>query len=423
MKYFKEYIFIVFAATMLLFQSCDDIVPPINPEDNKIDRLKWTYDFSTIMAYSLDNQIPAIDEEGNIYLAADVQYGGQIVKLSESGQELWLKKENDFPLSRLMYFDGKVFYITNNKLICRQASDGEKLWEADASGGYKTLALSNNKIYTIKFVDGGIFGSNHTLLAYDYSGNQVWETKVQYSPVDTMCYANAISVNGNNIYLGVFAEVDNSDFAIINYVDGGNSVSKGWTWLAPEDYSVGGGSPRIADFAIDDNSNLIFGMEKSSVQYIFSLSPSGIENWHSETSLPQIISSVSVDGSGNCFASYDKCEKIDNNGIVWSSEIKTDWDYLGLTSKGPAISDNGDLYFQNPSKLLTAVDYDGNFLWEQFYNCDYCNDVFHNVTINRNGDIILISKAAVYCFKGNGKGLANAGWPKPFGNYGNTASK
>jgi len=413
---------IIFATVILLLQSCDEALLP-DPDDNQINRLQWTYDFSTIMAHSLDNQIPAIDEEGNIYLAADVQYGGQIIKLSESGQELWLKKESDFPLSRLIYLDGKVFYITDNKLMCRQASDGEKLWEADAPGGYKTLALTNDKIYTIKFVDGGIFGSNNTLLAYDHSGNQVWETKVQYSAIDTMCYANAISVNGNNIYLGVFAEVNNSDFAIINYVDEGNIVSKGWTWLAPEDYSVGGGTPRIKDFAIDDNNNLVFGMQNSSVQYIFSLSPSGTENWHSETSLSQIISSVSVDGSGNCFASYDRCEKVDNNGVVWSSEIKNDWDYLGYTSKGPAISDNGNLYFQNSSKLLTAIDPDGIFLWEQFYNCEYCNDVFHNVTINRNGDIILIAKAAVYCFKGNGKGLANTGWPKPYADYGNTSSK
>jgi len=254
-------------------------------------------------------------------------------------------------------------------------------------------------------------------------GNKIWETKIKYSDTDTITYPNAISVVDNNIYLGIFAEVDESDFAIINYVDEGNSVSKNWSWLAPEDYSVGGGTPRIKDFAIDDNNNIVFGMENSGTQYVFSLNASGTENWRTATTLPKIISNVTVDGNGNCYASHSFVEKLNESGIIWTSDTKADWLYEGLVSKAPVISKDVNLTYENVSQILASISSDGEFLWEQFWDCELCNNEFHNLTINRNGDIIVITKAGVYCFDGDGTGLSDKGWPKRYGDYGNTSSK
>jgi hypothetical protein len=413
---------ILLVAVVLLLHSCDDGSLP-NPNDNKIDRLNWSYDFETVMAFSLFNRVPAIDETGNIYVAADVQYGGQIIKLAAEGSEIWTITESEFPLSRLIYFENKLFYIVKNKLTCRSATDGSELWTADAPGGYNTLALTSEKIYTNKFEDGGIFGCNNSLMAFDHSGNKTWETKIKYSDNDTITYPNAISVVGNNIYLGIFVEVGDSDFVIINFIDEGNSVTKQWSWLAPKDYSVGGATPRIKDFAIDENSNLIFGMENSSTQYVFSVSPQGTENWRTATSLPQIISNVTVNANDDCFAAYNFVEKINNNGTIWTSEVKADWQYEGLVSKAPVISQNGNITYENMSKILASVTPDGIYEWEQYWGCELCNDEFHNLTINRNGDIIVVTKAGVFSFQGDGTGLSDNGWPKKYGDYGNTSSK
>lgn len=413
---------LLFAAAVLFLQSCDKGLL-VDPDDNQTDRLSWSYDFSTVMAHSLYNRVPAIDEAGNIYVAADVQYGGQIVKLAADGSEVWSITESGFPLSRLIYFDGKIFYQNDNQLICRDANDGSELWTTDVTLGFQTFALTPEKIYTSNFEDGGIFGCNNSLVAFDHTGNKVWETKIKYSEADTITYPNAISVVGNNIYLGIFVEVENSDFAIINYVDEGNSVTKQWTWLAPEDYSVGGGSPRIKDFAIDDNENLIFGMENSSTQYVFSVSPQGVENWRTATSLSRIISNVTVDANGDCYAVYDFVEKINEGGIVWTSDTKADWQYDGLVSKAPVISMEGNLSYENVSRIMASISPDGEYLWEQFWGCELCNDEFHNITINRNGDIIVVTKAGVFCFSGDGTKLSDKGWPKRYGNYGNTSSK
>jgi outer membrane protein assembly factor BamB len=405
----------------LLFQACEPGDLP-NADNTKNDRERWSYDFSTVMSASLYNQVPAIDEAGNIYLIADVQSGGDIIKLSADGAEQWVKSESNYPMSRIIYLDNKVYYINNQTLICRDAANGENIWNTEVSGAQSIFAINNNKIFVTRFVDDGFLGSNH-LAAYNMNGSLVWETKIKYSDVDTISYANAISVNGNNIYVGVLAEVGSSEFAIINYVDDGDHVSKNWTWLAPGDFSVGGGSPRIKDFAIDDNGNLIFGMENSGTEYVFSVSPAGTDNWSTVSNLSKIISNVSVDGEGNCYVAYDRCEKIDKNGIAWTSSPNVNWDYRSLFSKSPAIDNNGNLYYADLSTMLTAVSPHGDSLWSQYYGCNLCNNEFHNVTINRNGDIIVISKAGVTAFKGEGVGLAEKGWPKVFGNYGNTAGK
>ncbi len=419
MTYTKTLLLLV---VVFLLQSCDNGLLP-NADDNQTDRLNWSYDFETVMAFSLFNSVPAIDESSNIYVAADVQYGGQIIKLDAEGNEIWTIKESAFPLSRLIYFENKLFYIVENNLVCRSAIDGSELWTADAPGGYNTLSLTSEKIYTIKFEDGGIFGCNNSLMAFDHSGNKIWETKIKYSDNDTITYPNAISIKGNNIYLGIFVEVDNSDFAIINYVDEGNTVTKQWSWLAPEDYSVGGGAPRIKDFAIDDNGNLIFGMENNSTQYVFSVNQQGVENWRTATSLPQIISDVTVDANGDCYAAYEFVEKINEGGIVWTSEVKAGWQYEGLVSKAPVLSQDNNITYENISKILASVAPDGIYVWEQYWGCELCNDEFHNLTINRNGDIIVVTKAGVFSFQGDGTGLSDKGWPKRYGDYGNTSSR
>ncbi len=421
MKYIYFSKAFLFAIIILLFQSCEEGDLP-SADNTQTDRLNWSYDFPTVMAFSLYNTVPAIDEEGNIYVLADVQSGGLLVKLSPTGDENWTLNVGDFPLSRLIYYNGNLYFINNGDLICLNSVDGSQIWSSDASGAQEIFALNADKIYTTNFVDIGFLGQTH-LNAYNHDGNKIWETNIEYSEIDSIAFANTMAINGNNIYVGLFTEVGNSEFAIINYVDEGNTVTKQWSWLAPENYSVDGGNPRIKDFAIDDNGNLIFGMENGGTQYVFSVSSQGIENWRTATSMPEIISNVTVDGNGGCYVSYDKCEKIGQSGIVWTSEVKTDWTYDGFVSKAPVISKDGNLTCENVSRIVASVSVGGDFLWEQFWGCNLCNDEFHNITINRNGDIIVVGKATVYCFEGDGSGLLDKGWPKRYGNYGNTSSK
>ncbi len=421
MKYFNQKLIIPVLFLLFVFQSCEPGDLP-TPDNTQNDRELWNYEFSDVANFSLYNQPPAIDEAGNIYAIGDIQNGGEMVKLAPDGTKLWGVQESYFPLSRLIYQNNKLFYIHQEMLVCRNADNGEKLWEKEVSGAGDLFALKNDKIYITKFVDDGVFGKNY-LVSYTTNGDKRWEQRIKYSDTDTISFPNAISVNGNNIYLGILAEVDNSEFAIINYTDQGNDVARGWTWLAPENFSVGGGTPRIRDFSIDDDKNIIFGMNSNGDAYIFSVNASGTENRHVKTTLGYLIASVSVDGSGNCYAAYNHCDEVDNNGVVWSSKSNESWDYTSLFAKAPAIDDKGNLYFVDLSTMFNAVSPQGDSLWSQYYGCNLCNNEYHNLTINRNGDVIVISKAGITAFKGSGTKLAQGGWPKIYGNLANTSSK
>jgi len=417
MKLFR--IFGISIIAMLTLYSCTDSI--LKPKDNQIDRLKWSYDFETVMALSNINFVPAIDENGNIYAVAEVQAGSQIVKLNANGDEMWSKVIPPI-IGRLIYFDSKIFYNQSGTLVCADASTGTEIWRTDNAMTFDIFAITDNKIYTTLFVDDGFLGKNY-LNAFDHQGNKIWEERIKYSDTDTTNFPYTISVRDNQIYLGVLAEVGNSEFAIINYQDDGASVSRNWNWLAPASFSVGN-SAKIHDIAIEDNNDLLFGMESDGIQYVFSVNSSGIENWSNRSSLSHKISNLTTDGSGNAYVAYDICEKIGKDGTVWSSEIKTDWDYEGKLSNSPAISQNKTLYYQNTSKILTALNSDGEFLWEQYYEpTDGIDNEFHNITINKNGDIIVITKVGILCFEGDGSGLSTTGWPKKYGNYGNTSSK
>ena len=403
-------------------QSCEEGDLPA-PDNTKNDRELWSYDFSTVSYASLYNQPPAIDESGYIYIIADVQDGGDIIKLAPDGTEQWVKSESDYPMSRIIYSDNKLFYLNNNSLICRSAASGEKVWESNAPGANTLFALKGDKIYTNKYVDEGVLGKNY-LVSYNTNGDKVWEARLKYSDTDTVSFPNAISVNGNNIYVGILADENNAEFAILNFVDEGDHASKSWSWLAPAGFSVGGGAPRIKEFSFDKNDNLLFGMEDGNTEYVFSVNASGTENWHTATSLSRIISSVTIDGDNNCYVAYNHCEKIDKDGVVWSSNtIMPNWDYTSLFSKAPVIDDKGDLYYLDLSTMLTAVSSQGDSLWSQYYGCNLCNNEFHNLTISYRGDIIVVSKAGVAAYKGSGSEISGMGWPKVYGNLANTGSK
>ena len=425
MKSLKVVVFALLAMSFM-FQSCDKILdPPAEDEKDKVDKLSWYYDLDEVMYASLINPTPAIDENGNIYITADVKGlsgGTQIMKLSSGGAKLWSIKKNNSVVSRPIYQDGKLYFLLGTSLYCLNADDGSEIWSVEEACTSQIISITNNKIYLTRWEDVNVLGKNY-LEAYDLDGNKIWSEYIKYSDTDTVNFPYAMSVRDNQIYLGVLAEVGESNFAIINYQDDGSQVSKNWTWLGPENFTTDN-QYHFKDLPIDDNNNLYFNMQHNGDQYIFSITSEGTDNWSKVTSMDRTINSLAVDEEGNCYYAYDKCEKLNASGDIWISEPKKDWTYEGLDAQAPVLSKNGTLAFCNSSSLLTSLKADGSFNWEQYvYPCDVCTEEFHNLTIAPNGNIIIISKTKVYSFIGDGSGLAEKGWPKVYGNYGNTASK
>jgi len=113
MKNYK--LLLLFVLTIIFaFLACniDDIIV-----HNKIDRLKWEYRFDDVSFHSLVNNVPAIDEDGNIYFSRS---GSQIAKLNSAGKEIW--SINQSTESRLVFYKSKLYYTNGNSLVCLDAS-------------------------------------------------------------------------------------------------------------------------------------------------------------------------------------------------------------------------------------------------------------------------------------------------------------
>ncbi len=417
-------LFLLLVVLIVSYTSCD--LNNIKPPDNKTDRLKWTYSVGDVYMNSLPNPVPAIDEKSNIYAIVSSHSKDDFVKLDQSGKKVWSKNGNGIS-SRLIYSNNKLFYSRGTSIACADAETGTELWSTENAINGNIIAVTNDRIYTTDYLENNFLGVNY-LKAFNLDGNLVWETKIKYSDSDSINFPFAMSINGNDIYIGVLAEIGKSNFAILKYRDTGDNAKKIWNWLAPEDFTTEGVNGRFKDIAIDDNSNLLFAMTKDSKQYVFSISALGNQNWISETNQNIIISNLSVDTKGNVFSSFSTIEKTGANGSIWNTKLKKDWEFEGLAANAPVLSDEGNSISMNFSKLLTAIDNNGKILWEQHYEPEEdtglsSDEQFHSFTLNRNGDIIVVCKFEIKCFKGDNSGLLKGGWPKLYGNYGNTASK
>lgn len=416
---------------IVVLQSCDELLDPPsgdNTQDDKVERLKWKVDFDEVAAASLLNPVPAVDPSGNVYVLADVKDipgATQIMKISPSGEKLWSVREKLSVASRIMYQDEKLYFIISNTLFCLNAADGTELWSVAKAATYNIIAMNNERIYLTRWQDTNVVGRSF-IDAYDLSGNRVWSHRIFFPGTDSV-YSNnfpyTMSLHGNQIYLGVLAEVGDAEFGIIAYQDNGDAPEEKWNWLAPDNFSSGN-QYYFRDFAIDNDNNLLFRLTNDGVQYIFSVSENGITNWSAASGQQKEIVDVSINGEGDFFTAFDKVEKLSSAGDIWTSEAKKDWDYEGLAAQAPIITQNGNIIYSNNSAILSLLKADGSLEWEQYiYPCDICTEEFHNIALTPGGDIIVVGKFRVYCFEGDGSGLPENAWAKTYGDYGNTANK
>lgn len=424
-KNFKILLVVLFSA--LMFQSCNDT---FKKKNNKEERVNWTFSFTDIPNNPLRGYVPAIDESGNIYFF----HYDNAFKLNSAGKKIWEKNVGAAGYSRLIYFDNKLYFLSDKLLKCVDAQTGETVWSKEiGKTNINSIVLNSNRIYTVTTTSESLTDTKSTLYAYDILGNKLWEKVIKYTndaDEELITLVQNFSVSGNKIYLACFIEdVDGGDndaqLAIMEYSDNDDAATKTWTWTSPAetnyDQSI---KSYYGDLAIDDNGNILFAMSGNGGQSVYSISNTGVTNWVAPISSNKPALNIVVDGTGNAYTSYDAIEKVANGSKLWTSAINNDWEYGGLTSIGTVISEEGNISSVNLNSILTSVDKEGNVLWEQFYEkYEQGYNEFNSITINRNGDIIVLNKYGVTAYEGDGTALSTKGWPKVYNNYGNTGSR
>ncbi len=409
---------LMLAIAALLLSSCggkDSIIPDPNPNNGNHEVL-WSYD---IGFGSMADVLPAVDENDNIYFSMVKEDGTTVstVALDKNGTKIWGNEVAGEGTDKVTYYDGKVFIVTDvpSAIYCLDASNGNALWSKDLTLDYDfawipRLALNNNKLY----VSSGQFFYGY-LLAYDMDGNELW---VKKGP--TMGASFNLSVIDNQLYFM-------DDVYLFRYDDNGTSCDSIWAFEMPN--LKKGNRDRslitLFDLPIGADGNIYFREESITI-----VSPNG-----------ELVNSINLDASYNegyasnilltpnndIIIGKGNLVKMNNNGdVIWESDINDGLIINPAFTTAPVISSNENFYDAQLFGLY-CVKSSGELDWkvnsENGGGTEYGN--LHPLVLTHEGNIISVSseQKMVRCFKGDGNGLANSGWPKPYGDYGNTSSK
>lgn len=397
----------------LVFTSCKKVDNPIlpNPDPETGEhRQLWSYDFGI---GSLADITPAIDENDNTYFSMSDPEGTSIVvfALGNDGNELWKKSLTGSATSKVIYAYNKVFVAGSkpSAVYCLNAASGNIEWEHDFSTEYNffgapAMAFTNNRLY-ISVAE--LIGSY--LMAFDNSGNEVWKQVCETAGMN-------ISVSGNAIFT-------RSGNTIQRYDDNGNTCDSAWTLKT--ETNANRFLTAVVDLPIGSDGNIYF----RDASDIFVVSPSGqlINSILLDASFDNSPSNILLTSDNDILIGKGNLVKMDKNGnIIWETDINDGIIINPHFSFAPSIAQNGD-YYDAQLFGLYSVKNNGSLNWkvnaENGGGEEYGN--LHPPVLNHDGNIISVSteQKVIRCFKGDGSKLASSGWPKPYGDYGNTSSR
>ena len=412
MKKLINSVFMIVVMAMFITSCGDDAIIP-NPDPGTGDHeVLWSYD----MGFgAMDDITPAIDNNDNSYYSIINGETSEVVvfALDKDGNELWKHELDANAAGKTIYADNKLFIATDIPvgIYCLDAASGNVEWSKNLTEDYDfqwmpITAFANGKLYISsgQLTDG-------FLVAYDISGNEVWvkQTNLLGGTLN-------LSVSGNALYF-------HDGYSLFRYNDNGASCDSIWEY----DFSKKGSKGMINFYTlpIGEDGNIYIREDNINI-----ISPDG-----------QLVNTINLDASFN-EGYYSNITLTSNNDILigkgnlvkmsstgnieWETDINDGMIINPAFVTAPVISSNGDFYDAQLFGLY-SVKANGKLNWkenaETGAGIEYGN--LHPPVLTHEGNIISVSaeQKFVRCFKGDGQGLATSGWPKPFGDYGNTSSK
>ena len=410
----KKALYSIFAMALLavMFSSCGKDGNPDTPGGGGDDPGKhselWHYDGQIV---GLENIYPAIDEQGNIYLAGaseEVNSGVvHFVSVDKNGNERWDKTIDATAASYVVYGDGKVFLSTVSPVTIHvyDANSGNELWSKNYTDDYgfewqPVMSYANRKLY----VASGRFTVGVLMALNPENGTELWLRNL-YDNI-----AISLVVDGTGLYCGGMGKVT-------RYEDKGSSCDSIWYWEESE------GSRSYIGFEITmaDNGN-IYTRGDYGVNILSPETGNEIKVVSLGGSFDNSSSSITIDGDGNFYIGNGDLHKYSPDGsLEWKTDIN-----VGVINpnypSAPLIGENGKFY-NGELFSLSCVKSNGSIDWILGTEDGIGN--LHPVVMDNDGNLLSYSteRGVLFCYKGDGSKLATKGWPKRYGNMGNTCSK
>ncbi|MDP2723494.1 MAG: PQQ-binding-like beta-propeller repeat protein [Bacteroidales bacterium] len=414
-----EKLFMVIILMAIVLTSCDKNNNPIIPDPDPTSGshpVLWSYD---IGVGGISNITPAVDENNNVYFSMVSEDWTSVftIALDKNGNELWKNEVTGVATNKVTYAGGKVFVVTDDPvaIYCIEASSGNTNWTKDMTAEYDfewmpMVAVNNNKVY----LSTGQFFYGY-LLALDFDGNELW---IKQGP--TMGGSLSLSVFGNELYF-------NDGDVLFRYDDNGNSCDSVWAYeLSTYKQSRGiNGYLDMFNVAFGSDGNLY--VRSDTKIEIISRSGQSVNEFDLGESFTNSYSSIILSPDNEVVVGNGNLVKYNHSGILeWETDINDGWLVNPTFTNAPVLSSNGNFY-DGQLFGLYSVKSNGTLNWkenaETEAGIEYGN--LHPPVFTHEGNIISVSseQRMVRCFKGDGSGLATSGWPKIYGDYGNTSAR
>jgi len=405
---------IVILALSFSVASCnkdgDPIIPDPGPGAGDHPVL-WSYDIGN---GGMADVIPAIDNNDNVYFSMVSENFTEVIAvgLDSDGKELWKKVFEGTTTGKVMYAGGKVFVSTGypTAIHCLNASSGSTEWSKNLTEEYDfqdnpSMAFANNKIYLLSYQF--LYGF---IVTYDLGGTElvVQQAKQGFN----------LSMYDNSL---LFHDLD----TLYSYEDTGAGFSLSWKWGFPATKNSRT-LLTLYDIPVGDDGSIY--IRDDFAIYLVSQSGQLTKTINLDASYYEgFVSNVAITNNGDMILGKGDLVKISNDGSTeWVTDINDGLFINPAFTSAPVISASGDMYDAQLFGLY-SVKSNGSLNWmensETGAGIEYGN--LHPPVLTHDGNIISVSseQSVVRCFKGDGQGLASGGWPKPFGDYGNTSAK
>ena len=433
----KNILFIII--TLLLVTSCsqDDIDKTLKPHQDKDNHyILWQYDYG-INGSSID-VVPAMDENGHLFFAtegSERSYNAKVIALNTDGTELWTKEytaTNYTEISKLMYKNNKVYfsifqvetnYLSKETIYCLNATNGSVVWSFSPTEEYystyqkiKGMAINNNKLVIVanwRLVEGN--GNDHPWRYIHYFNPNTGEVLTQ---LDLGIYSfTSIALSGNDLYI-CHIDKDNNQVeqTVISKID---MTTNNLLWQYYTNLAIGTRTSQ-RNIAIDGNDNILL-LTQTGTPSIFnltSLSSVGTINYSVELGEGNHKTTDLLIYPDNSIYDEHRGKKYSaSGGLLW--EIESGNGLLRYES-GAMIGANGYAY-HNDSDDLTVVKPNGDIAWMYYREENFLGA--STPILTNDGNVVVIGDKFITCIKGDGVGIANSAWARPYGNNGNTSSK
>lgn len=421
----SNYLFLAVSISLLMISSCkkDDIT---NNDNNQTDaKTEWSKPLAVPINPALgQNYMPAVDENDNIYVLMrdwDDNGGYTLQAFDKNGTELWKKTDDNVTPHNQMptYFQNKLVFTTDKKVICLNASDGSNAWEYNIPDSMLYITSS------IAVVENHILITLEKMTAehsYLFSLNPNNGSVVGTLPVTEDKVWLNMAARGNTVYLayGYLYKVT---------VSSNGSMNLDWSVQLP------GNDPTYyfnieKDMVIASNGNVTFAYGEQgnpSMDIIVSYNNQGQKLWEYER---QYASRITLDEQGNVYDGGSKdLIKIDGatGQKVWAAKPPSEFEYVSMGSFTSMIhAQDGNMYCGDTYGIYGS-DYAGGIKYSVYSSTLGLGGSvpFSDVTLLSNGNIIVLTmgdgtNGSIHCIKATTNGIATKGWPKRGANAANT---